>query len=150
MFGDEAITLPGRLAHALGSTFADVHARWQDEALAAALKACYPWRWLSREEPFIGFHVLCMLHKENSATRAADPPGAAPGKGMGQVPDALALFAEGRWSEQPSALLPWGAAADLTELTLLIQHALGLPRRAVSSARQRHPSDTAVTHAPCS
>lgn len=82
IYGSDAIVLPSNLAHGIVASEQDLRHRWQGAALQEALLRCDPWRFLSHEEPFIGFHVLCMLRKEED-----------------DEPDALALFGEGQWSE---------------------------------------------------
>lgn len=60
MYGSDAVTLPTSLAHAAGAMGPAVRSHWQGDALAAALAECNPWQWLSKDVPFIGFHVLCV------------------------------------------------------------------------------------------
>lgn len=119
MYGADKLVLEPELAERLSSPGRVVHERWQGERLASALARCDPWRFLSKESPFIGFHVACVLQ---SSGAESDPDV--------EHPRALAIFSDGGWHERPTAVLPWGAATDLAELVLLVQHALGLPRRA--------------------
>jgi hypothetical protein len=111
MHGADAIALPSDVARTLAATEDGVYERWADATLTPALAKCQPWTFLSREAAFMGFHVLCILRSEGEA-------------------DAVAVFSEGLWSDAPTVILPWGAATDLAQLALLVQHGLSLPRRA--------------------
>ena len=114
MYGDDASTLTPTLAHAAAAAGRrGVKSRWQGGTLLGALAHCNPWRYLSRQTPFTGLHVVCALHEAD-----------------GHEPDAIAIFADGFWSAEPSAIVPWGVASTVDDLALVVQHALALPRRA--------------------
>ena len=110
-YGAHKVHLPRALADVAAKQLLAVSEHWRGEALAGALAACDPWRFLSAEGPFVGCHVLCTL------------------PATGVTPPAIALFADGKWSERPSALLPAGAADSLQDLVMLMQHTLDFPTR---------------------
>ena len=112
MHGTDAMVLPPQLGQLAAMLQAPMARDWQDDALASALQECDPWRFLSTEEPFIGLHVLCLLSGGDGKQAAA------------------AVFADGQWRQQPSALVPLDAAQTAGELIMLVLDALHLAKRA--------------------
>ena len=102
MYGDDAAVLNRPTAQLLAKFQPRVEAHWQGTALSSTLRGCDPWRFLSSEATFIGFHVLCLL------------------SGAGSALDAVAVFVDGLRSEDPVAIVALGPAQDFDDLLLLL------------------------------
>ena len=113
--GSYELHVPPALLRATTALQKLVDRTWQGDVLDSALAECRPWRFLSRETSFVGCHVLCVLKD-------------IPGRTL-RPPAAIAVFADGLWSERPSAIVPVGAVTGFDELLLLIQYELDYPKR---------------------